>query len=102
MIMRHIFRLASVGLLAALSACSPKLDVGVVLGGGVVITNKEESNLTIRGVVANNNPENMGCVQHPGTSLSPGESTTLVFLLCGTVTSVSVETDRGTFNGSTS
>ena len=88
-----------------LAACEepPKFAATRTLWRGVTITNIDERPFLVKRVVANESPENSNCNNYPSTSIAPGESHTMVFLLCGNVGTVQVQTDLGsttlTFTG---
>jgi hypothetical protein len=79
-----------------LAACGPKMEGDIAMTRMVTITNTDASAFTIRKIVANDRANDGDCVDRPGKTLQPGETYTTTFIVCGSVASVSVETDRGT------
>ncbi|WBQ08942.1 hypothetical protein L2D01_08510 [Hyphomonadaceae bacterium ML37] len=72
------------------------MEITRVLGGGILITNTDDTAFTVERVVANGSPENGNCNNYDRVTLAPGRSHTVVFLLCGTVSRLEVRTNRGT------
>jgi hypothetical protein len=85
-------------LMWALSWCSPhgpSIEADRRLGWLMTIKNTDGRSFQIQRIVANNNPGNSNCNDYPARTLVPGETYNTTFFLCGHVTVLTVETDRG-------
>lgn len=79
-----------------LAACSgPEMKVTRAFGGGVLIENTGEKAFTVERVVANGSPDNSNCNNYTRRTVQPGGAHTVVFLLCGSVNRLEVQTDQG-------
>ena len=78
----------------ALVGCGPKMEGHLLLGRVVSITNKDESSFTIEKIVANRNHDDT-CTETPDKLLEPGETYNTTFFICGSVSEIEVDTDRG-------
>lgn len=78
-----------------LAACGPKLEGEVIAGRTVMVTNREDGDVVVTRIVANDEDGRAECTDAPGTRLPPGRSYTTTFFLCDEVREVDVETDRG-------
>ena len=66
-----------------------------MLTRGVTVRNADSSSFTINKIVANNNDDDPSCVDTPGRTLMPGDSYSTTFVICGSINSVRVDTDKG-------
>lgn len=78
-----------------LSACGPQLDIEAIAGRTFMITNREDGDVRVERVIANDAAGRAECVREPGALLGPGRSVTVTFFDCGEVREVEVETDQG-------
>lgn len=80
-----------------LGGCSgPEMRVDRAFGRGLFIENTGDEPFKITRVIGNGSREDPNCNNYPNTTLSPGETHSIVFLLCGSIDRIDVETDRGT------
>lgn len=93
-----IYRFVVLALLLPLAACGPKIEVSTdrVAGRLITVTNRDTVSFTLKRIVANSSPENPLCNDYPNQKLAPDESWSGTITLCGTITELRVETDRGT------
>jgi hypothetical protein len=78
-----------------LSSCGPELDIESIAGRTFMITNREDGDVRVERVIANDEDGRAECVREPGALLGPGRSVTVTFFDCGEVREVEVETDGG-------
>lgn len=94
---RRFFRGIGFVPLILLASCGPRIHAQVdkVTGRLVTITNADTQSFVLQRLVANGDAQSASCNDSPNKSLAPGESYSTTFIVCGAVTSISVETDRG-------
>jgi hypothetical protein len=81
--------------LLALTACGPQLKGELVAGRTVMVTNKGDTPLNVKRIIANDQTGRAECVDQPAVQLAPGRSYTTTFFYCEEVREIDVETDAG-------
>ena len=81
-----------------LGGCSPEMDARMTLAGRrVTLTNTDNRAYRIERILVNGKDDNGDCIQTPATTLGPGESYSTIFPLCGSIATLSVKTNKGTW-----
>ncbi|MEI9994593.1 MAG: hypothetical protein WDM91_08365 [Rhizomicrobium sp.] len=100
---RTVRLLGGLGAVLFLAACSgPKMEVhryNLAFVDHVVITSQDSDPFTIQRIVINGNSTDSGCTDSDQVTLQPREQHELTFWRCGTLSTIEVQTDRGTWSG---